>query len=108
MTTPLAVNDQEFEQTVLEADGLVLVDFWATWCGGCRLLAPVIDQLADEYADKLKVVKVNVDEYAEHAIQYEVRHTPTVVFFRNGQEVERIVGAGKKALYTSKINELLH
>ncbi|MDP9310592.1 MAG: thioredoxin [Chloroflexota bacterium] len=108
MTTPLAVNDQEFEQTVLEADGLVLVDFWATWCGGCRLLAPVIDQLADEYADKLKVVKVNVDEYAEHAIQYEVRHTPTVVFFRNGQEVERIVGAGKKTLYTSKINELLH
>ncbi len=67
----------------------------------------MIDQVADEYAGKVKIVKVNVDEYVEHAIQYEVRHTPTVVFFHNGQDVERIVGAGKKALYTSKIDELL-
>ena len=108
MTTPLAVNDQAFEQAVLEADGLVLVDFWATWCGGCRLIAPIIDELADEYAGKAKVVKINVDEHADHALQYDVRHTPTVVFFRNGQEVDRIVGAGKKAHYTSKLDALLN
>ena len=108
MTTPLAVNDQEFEQAVLEADGLVMVDFWATWCGGCRLIAPIIDDLAGEYAGKAKVVKINVDEHADHAIQYDVRHTPTVVFFRNGQEVDRIVGAGKKAHYTSKLDALLN
>ena len=108
MTTPLAVNDQEFEPAVLEADGLVMVDFWATWCGGCRLIAPIIDELAGEYAGKAKVVKINVDEHADHAIQYEVRHTPTVVFFRNGQEVDRIVGAGKKAHYTSKLDALLN
>ena len=103
--TPLVVNDQEFDQAVLEADGLVMVEFWATWCGGCRLVAPIIDQLADEYAGKATIIKVNVDEYAHHAIQYEVRHTPTVIFFRDGQEVERIVGAEKKA--TSRIDALL-
>ena len=108
MTTPLAVNDQEFEPAVLEADGLVLVDFWATWCGGCRLIAPIIDELAKDYASKVKVVKINVDEHADHAIQYEVRHTPTVLFFRNGQEVDRIVGAGKKVHYTSKLDALLN
>ena len=104
---PLAVNDQEFDQAVLEADGLVMVDFWATWCGGCRMIAPIIDELADAYAGKAKVVKVNVDEHADHAIQYEVRHTPTVIFFRDGQEVDRIVGAGKKTHYTSKLDALL-
>ncbi len=104
---PLAVNDQEFDQAVLEADGLVMVDFWATWCGGCRMIAPIIDELADAYAGKAKVVKVNVDEHADHAIQYEVRHTPTVIFFRDGQEVDRIVGAGKKTNYTSKLDALL-
>ena len=108
MTTPLAVNDQEFEQAVLEADGLVMVDFWAPWCGGCRLIAPIVDELANEYASKVKVVKINVDEHADHAIEYEVRHTPTVIFFRNGQEVDRIVGAGNKAHYTSKLDALLN
>lgn len=107
MTTPRAVNDQEFEDAVLNADGLVMVEFWATWCGACRLVAPIIDQLADEYAGKATIIKVNVDEYADHAIQYEVRHTLTVIFFRDRQEVDRIVGAGKKALYISKLDEHL-
>ena len=104
---PLAVNDQEFDQAVLEADGLVMVDFWATWCGGCRMIAPFMDELADEYAGKAKVVKVNVDEHADHAIEYGVRHTPTVIFFRDGQEVDRIVGAGKKPRYANKLDALL-
>jgi len=107
MAAPLVVHDRDFEQAVLEAEGVVLVDFWATYCGACRLLAPIIDQVAEQYAGRVTVIKVNVDEDADHAIAYEVRHTPTVVLFRDGQEVDRIVGAGKLALYQSKLDELL-
>ena len=107
MATPTAVMDQEFEQAVLKSDGLILVEFWATWCAACRLLAPILDELASEYAGRVAIVKVNVDENPEEVTQYQVRSTPTIIFFRAGQEVERIVGAGRKAHYTRKLDALL-
>ena len=81
MIMPLTVNDPEFDQAVRKVDGLVMVDVCATSCGGCRLIAPRIDQLAAENAGKAAIVKVTVDEYADPTIQYEVRHTPPVNFF---------------------------
>ena len=107
MTTPMAVTDLEFEQAVLHADTLVLVDFWATWCASCRMVAPILDELASEYEGRVTVVKVNVDENPEYATQYVVQRTPTLIFFRQGQEIDRIVGAGRKAIYTEKLNTLL-
>lgn len=107
MVTPLTITDQEFDQAVLQSDGLVLVDFWATWCASCRMVAPILDELATEYAGKTTIVKVNVDENAENVMRYQVRSTPTIIFFRNGQEVDRIVGAGKKAHYTTRLDALL-
>lgn len=107
MTTPSTTTDQEFAQTVLNADGLVLVEFWATWCAACRMLAPILDELAVDYTGRVAVVKINVDEDPEYATQYQVRRTPTILFFRNGVEVDRIVGAGKKAHYTGKLDALV-
>lgn len=107
MATPLAVTDHEFEKVVLHAEMPVLVDFWAIWCASCRIVAPVLDELASEYEGRMAVVKVNVDENPEYATQYQVRLTPTIVFFRQGQEVDRVEGAGRKALYSEKIAALL-
>ena len=107
MATPMVVMDQEFEEVVLHSEGLVLVDFWATWCAGCRMVAPILDEVASEYDGRVTVVKVNVDENPEYAMRYQVRRTPTIIFFCHGQEIDRIVGAGRKALYTEKLDTLL-
>jgi thioredoxin 1 len=107
MVKPITVADQEFAEVVLQADGLVLVDFWATYCAACRLVAPVVDELATDYTGKATIAKVNVDDNPEYATQYQVRSTPTFIFFRDGQEVDRIVGAGKKPTYTAKLDALL-
>jgi thioredoxin 1 len=107
MAKPMSVTDQEFAGVVLQADELVLVEFWATYCAACRLVAPVIDELAADYAGKATIVKANVDDAPEYATQHQVRSTPTFIFFRNGQEVDRIVGAGKKPTYTAKLDALL-
>lgn len=107
MAKPLIVTDQEFADVVLQADGLVLVDFWATFCAACRLVAPVVGELATDYAGKAAIVKVNVDDSPDYATQYQVRSTPTFILFHNGQEVDRIVGAGKKPAYTAKLDALL-
>jgi thioredoxin 1 len=91
----------------LRADTPVLVEFWATWCASCRMLAPVIDVLAADYADRVKVVKVNVEDSLEYATRYGMRQTPTVLLFRNGEEVDRVVGTGKQPLYVGKLEALL-
>ena len=85
-------TDETFETEVLKHQGAVLVDFWAEWCGPCKALGPVLDGLAQEYQSKIKVVKVNVDESQNTPQQYKVRGIPTMVFFRNGQMVEQLVG----------------
>ena len=85
-------SDESFENEVLKHNGSVLVDFWAEWCGPCKALAPVLDGLATEYQNKIKVVKVNVDESPNAPQQYKVRGIPTMIFFKNGQMVDQLVG----------------
>ena len=107
MAKPLAISDDQFEDVVLKSDVPVMVDFWAPWCGPCRAIAPILDELAGEYEGKVAIVKINTDEHTKHAMQLGVQGIPTLVFFRGGQEVDRIVGAGKKGLYQTKIDEIL-
>ena len=85
----------------------VVVDFWATWCGPCRALAPVVDEIASEYEGKVEVAKCNVDDCDEIAAQFSIRSIPTLLFFKNGQMVDRLVGAVPKAQIAAKIDSLL-
>lgn len=98
----LQITDSNFEAEVLNSDVPVLIDFWATWCGPCKMISPIVDQVAVEVASSAKVGKVNVDEAADLARRYNVRNIPTLVFIKNGEEVDRIAGA------TSKDNILAH
>jgi thioredoxin 1 len=93
------VSDAAFQQTVLESDTPVLLDFWAEWCGPCKSIAPVLDQLADQYEGKLKVVKINIDENQQTPRQYGVRGIPTLMIFKNGKvEATQIGAVGKSQL----------
>ncbi|MFO0838246.1 MAG: thioredoxin [Phycisphaerae bacterium] len=95
----LHFDDSNFETEVLKSSQPVLVDFWATWCGPCQMLAPTIDELAGEYSGKVKVGKLDVDQAARTAAKYGVQSIPTVLVFENGQAVQRIVGAKAKKEY---------
>jgi thioredoxin 1 len=90
------VNDGNFEQAVLQSDRPVLVDFWAPWCGPCRALAPTLDAVAAQWADRARVVKLNVDGSPKSAARFSVRAIPTLILFKNGREVERLLGAVHK------------
>jgi thioredoxin 1 len=103
MSHAFAVNDANFDQEVLKSPTPVLVDFWAAWCGPCKALAPAIDQIATELVDKLKVVKVDVDENMEVSGRYGVLSIPTMALFKNGEIVEKMVGAYPKGAIVSKI-----
>ncbi len=93
------LTDDNFEEEVLNADKPVLVDFWATWCGPCRQIAPIVEDLADEFEGRAKVGKVDVDENPQVAQQFGVRSIPTLLFFKDGEVQEQLVGAsGKKPL----------
>ena len=98
------VNDSNFEQEVLKSDIPVLVDFWADWCGPCKMIAPVIEEIAGEYEGKLKVCKVNVDEAPQAASNYGVMSIPTLIIFKGGEEKDKVTGAIPKADIISKIN----
>ena len=89
---------------LLESEKLVIVDFWATWCGPCRMLSPLLDEVEEEMADRITVVKVNVDDADEIAMRYRIMSIPTLIFFKNGQMVDRSVGAMPKSMLVDKIN----
>lgn len=93
MAHPVNVSDATFKQEVLDADKPVLVDFWATWCGPCKAVAPILEKIADDKADSLKIAKVDIDQHQQYAAQLGVTGIPTMVLFKNGQPVEKIVGA---------------
>lgn len=101
------VNDSTFESEVLQSDVPVLVDFWAVWCGPCRMVAPVMDQLADEYDGKVKVAKVDVDQARATAGKFGVMSIPTVLLFKGGEVVSTIVGAKPKAEYEGALRDNL-
>ncbi len=99
------VNQQNFDSEVLKSDKPVLVDFWAAWCGPCRMVSPVIDQLADEYEGKIKIAKVNVDENPELAGKYDIMSIPSVFMFNNGSKVDGVVGARPKQIFEDMIKK---
>jgi len=103
MARPVAISDASFDREVVQADKPVLVDFWAAWCPPCRMLAPVLDQLADEYADSLKVVKLDIDANRVTPERLDVRSFPTLILFKDGTPVERIVGFQPRTRLLAKI-----
>lgn len=103
----LQVSDGSWDAQVMKAPGLVMVDFWAVWCGPCQMVAPIIEELATEYAGKVKVMKLNTDENPEVAGRYQVMSIPTILFFKNGQPVEKLVGARPKRQFKEIIDSLL-
>jgi thioredoxin 1 len=107
MSKVIYTTDASFEADVLQAEVPVLVDFWAEWCGPCRMIAPVLDDLAQEYSGRLKIVKVNVDENSVSAATYGVRGIPTLLLFKNGQLVETKVGAVPKGQLAAFIDSNL-
>ena len=97
------ISDSDFQKEVLEAEGLVLVDFWAPWCGPCRMLEPTIEELAEETG--VKVCKVNVDEHTEYAQKYGIMSIPNIVFFKNGEIVDALIGLQDKDSFTDTIKK---
>jgi thioredoxin 1 len=104
MAKPIEVTDETFEEMVLKADMPTVVDFWAVWCGPCKMIAPVLEKIAGEYAEKLKVTKLDVDYNNESAMKYGVMSIPTLILFKDGQPVERIVGFMPKEKLLKKID----
>jgi len=100
------VSDANYKE-VLAAGGPVVIDFWAEWCGPCRMVSPIIDELAEEYAGRITVGKVNVDENDTVVAEYGIRNIPTVLFFKDGQVVDKQVGAAQKNAFVEKMNKLL-
>jgi len=103
----MKVDEGSWDAEVMKAPGLVMVDFWAVWCGPCQMVAPILDELANEYAGKLRVMKLNTDENPEIAGRYQVMSIPTILFFKNGLAVEKLVGARPKRQFKEVIDSLL-
>ncbi|KAI8103730.1 hypothetical protein M9435_006258 [Picochlorum sp. BPE23] len=103
-----AVNDDTWEELVLKSSVPVLVDFWAPWCGPCRMIAPIIDEIAQEYGDKLKAVKLNTDESPQVATEYGIRSIPTVMVFKDGQKMDAVIGAVPKSTLVQTIEKYMN
>ena len=101
----VAVTDASFEQEIEKHDGVAVVDFWAAWCGPCRMIAPIVDQLATEYQGKVKVAKLDVDANVRTASKFNVRSIPMLLFFKNGQVVDQIIGAQSRSAIESKFRQ---
>lgn len=107
MSAPIHVTDAEFEEKVLNSETPVVVDFWAPWCGPCRMVAPILEDLAKEYGDKLVIAKVNTDENPQWAMRYGVQGIPTMLFVKGGELVDRIVGAAPKPSIQQRVDSML-
>ena len=105
MSNAVAVTDANFESEIEKHSGLAVVDFWATWCGPCRMIAPILDQLASEYTGKAKVAKLDVDTNIKTATRFNVRSIPTILFFKDGQLVDQVIGAVQKPALESKFKQ---
>ncbi len=105
MSNIIAVNDANFEDEVEKHDGLAIVDFWATWCGPCRMIAPILEQLSSEYEGKVKVTKLDVDANIKTGSRFNVRSIPTLLFFKDGKVVDQIIGAVPKGHIESKLQQ---
>jgi len=105
---PVHVNDDVFEETVLKSTLPVIVDFWAPWCGPCRMVAPVLEEVAKEYAGKVLVAKVDTDQNPQWATKFGVRGIPTMLFVKDGEVIDQQVGAVPKQIITSKLKSLLN
>ena len=102
-----SVTVDTFEKVVIQSSDLIMVDFWATWCGPCKIVAPVVEELAQEYAGKVNFAKVNTDENPDIASRFNIRGIPTLIFFKDGKVLDQIVGAVPKAQLKSKIDSFL-
>ena len=105
MSNSVAVTDATFGAEIEQHKGLAVVDFWATWCGPCRMIAPILDQLASEYNGKAKVAKVDVDSNQQTAMRFNVRSIPSILFFKDGKHVDTVVGAVPKSHLERKFAE---
>lgn len=101
----IELTNDNFESTI--AEGVSMVDFWAPWCGPCRMIAPVVDELAEDFEGKANICKVNTDEQQEIAVKYGIRSIPAILFFKDGEMVDQMIGAASKDAFADKLNALL-
>lgn len=107
MAKPIAITDDTFEAEVLQSDVPVVVDFWTTWCGPCKMIAPILEELAEEMGDRVKIVKVDVDQNNQTAGKYNIMSVPSLLFFKNGEVVDQVVGALPKAQLLQRIETVV-
>jgi len=107
MSKPIAVTDDTFDTEVVKSDIPVVVDFWAPWCGPCKMIAPILEEIAEEYDGKVKITKVDVDSNSKIATQYKIMSIPSLLFFKDGNLVDQVVGALPKAQLIERVGKVL-